>query len=426
MTTKDHRGRPVVAVTGIGMVSSIGLGLDESWSALTAGQSGIRAISRFPTEHLRTRIAGAVDSVWEESDTAQDLTLRAGILSAEEAIADAGIGTPGDFPGPLFAALPPAEMEWFNREALFQRSAKAGDGDAYDRMIIAARSNNDPGGFEHTLLGFVADGLADRLGTRGAPISLTTACASGATAIQLGAEAIRRGDTDAVLSIGSDCSVTAEAMVRFSLLSALSGSSEEPARVSKPFSKDRDGFVIAEGAAALVLENYDAAKARGASVHAVIRGIAEKADDFHRTRSRPDGSAIIGAIAGTLNDAGVEPEAIDYINAHGTGTPENDKMEAMSLNEVLGDALRGVPISSNKSMIGHTLTAAGAIEAVFSIKTIEDGLIPPTINYLIPDPAIDLDVVPNKARPAEISTVLSNSFGFGGQNACLVLSAAPA
>jgi 3-oxoacyl-[acyl-carrier-protein] synthase II len=276
------------------------------------------------------------------------------------------------------------------------------------------------------LLGFIADGIADRIGSRGAPISLTTACASGATAIQLGVEAIRRGDTDAAISIGADCSVNPEMMIRFALLSALSGTNDPPTEVSRPFSKDRDGFVIAEGAAALVLENYDAAKARGAKIHAVICGIGEKADDFHRTRSKPDGSAIIGAIRTTIEDAGLTPDYIDYINAHGTSTPENDKMEAFSLEAVLGERMKHVPISSNKSMIGHTLTAAGAIEATFSIKTIEDGILPPTINYKTPDPAIAFDVVPNVARHARVGTVLSNSFGFGGQNACLVISAEPA
>jgi 3-oxoacyl-[acyl-carrier-protein] synthase II len=196
--------------------------------------------------------------------------------------------------------------------------------------------------------------------------------------------------------------------------------------VSRPFSKDRDGFVIAEGAAALVLEDYDAAVKRGATIHGIVRGIGEKADDFHRTRSKPDGSAIIGAIKITIDDAGLSPDAIDYVNAHGTSTPENDKMEAMSLEAVIGERMRQVPISSNKSMIGHTLTAAGAIEAIFSLKTIEDGVLPPTINYDTPDPAIPFDVVPNAARDAQITTVLSNSFGFGGQNACLVLTAEPA
>ena len=422
--TRDHRGRPVVAVTGYGMVSSLGQGVADSWAGLIAGRSGVRSISRFPTQNMRTRIAGAIDYIWQDGDTAMDTTMRAGILAAEEAIADAAIGSKGDFPGPLFAAMPPAEMEWPYRRRIF-RDAPAGAGDAYDRMIGAARQHNDDDGYHHTLLGFIAEGIADTIGSKGAPISLTTACASGATAIQLGVEAIRRGDTDAAISLGADCSVNPEMMIRFALLSALSGTNEPPEGVSRPFSKDRDGFVIAEGAAALVLENYDVARARGAKIHAIIRGIGEKADDFHRTRSRPDGSAIIGAIRTTIDDAGVTADAIDYVNAHGTSTPENDKMEAMSLEAVIGERMRRVPISSNKSMIGHTLTAAGAIEATFSIKTIEEGILPPTINYDTPDPEIEFDVVPNVARNAQVGMVLSNSFGFGGQNACLLIGAEP-
>lgn len=421
---KDHRERPVVAITGIGMVSSLGQGVDDNWAALTAGRSGITSIKRFPTDNIRTTIGGSVDFLMREGDRAIDLTLRAGTLAAEEAIAAAGIGRPGDFPGPLFAGLPPTEMEWSYREKLFTL-ANGSVSEPYDRMIDAACKNNDDDGFRHTLVGYVAEGLADRLGTKGAPISLTTACASGASAIQLGVEAIRRGDTDAALSMGADCSINAEMIIRFSLLSALSSANEVPAEASKPFSKDRDGFVIAEGAAALVLENYETAKARGAKILAIVRGIGEKADDFHRTRSKPDGSAIIGAIRNTFDDAGVAPEAIDYINAHGTSTPENDKMESMSLYEVFGERMKTVPISSNKSMIGHTLTAAGAIEAAFSVMTIDTGTLPPTINYRIPDPTIELDVVANQARSADVNMVLSNSFGFGGQNACLILSAEP-
>jgi 3-oxoacyl-[acyl-carrier-protein] synthase II len=422
---KDHRGRPVVAVTGYGMISSLGQGVADSWKGLVAGHSGIKKISRFPTDKMRTVIAGAIDYLWQDDDTAMDITTRAAILAAEEAIAQAGIGTPGDFPGPMYAALPPAELEWPYRRRLFD-SAEPVDGDAYDRMIAAARKQNDDYGFRHSLLGFIAENIAEKIGTRGAPISLTTACASGATAIQLGVEAIRRGDTDAAISIGADCSVNPEMMIRFGLLSALSGTNEPPTEVSRPFSKDRDGFVIAEGAAALVLENYDTAVARGATIHAIVRGIAEKADDFHRTRSKPDGSAIIGAIRATIDDAGLAPDAIGYVNAHGTSTPENDKMEAMSLEAVFGERIRTTPISSNKSMIGHTLTAAGAIEAIFSIKTMEEGILPPTINYKVPDPAIPFDVVPNVARNQQVDAVLSNSFGFGGQNACLVLTAEPA
>jgi 3-oxoacyl-[acyl-carrier-protein] synthase II len=226
----------------------------------------------------------------------------------------------------------------------------------------------------------------------------------------------------AALCIGTDSSVQIEALIRFILLSALSTRNEFPEKASRPFSKDRDGFVMAEGAGALVLEEYTSAKARGAHILGFVRGCGEKADDYHRTRSKPDGTAIIGAMRNALTDAGIEPEEIGYVNAHGTSTPENDKMEYMSLKAVLGDHLKNTPVSSNKSVIGHTLSAAGAIEAVFSLMAVRSGKLPPTINYDMPDPEIPLDVVPNTARNASITTVLSNSFGFGGQNASLVLS----
>jgi 3-oxoacyl-[acyl-carrier-protein] synthase II len=419
---KDSKGRPVVAITGMGVVSSLGVGIDENWPALVAGKSGIKRITRFPTEHLRTTIAGTIDFMDEDTP---DLKLAIGELATDEAIRMARIGTPGDFPGPLFTAIPPVELGWAARRRLYEN----GDpdiADAYDRMCAVAEGLNDRSQFERVMYGYVAEKLADRFGTRGSPISLTTACASGATAIQLGVEAIRRGETEAALCVGTDCSVTAEEVVRFSLLSALSNANAMPEEAAKPFSKNRDGFVIAEGAAALVLEDYDAAVARGAEVLAVIRGAADKNDDFHRTRSKPDGSAVIGALRQTFDDAGMHPDEIEYINAHGTGTPENDKMECFSLEAVFGERLRGVPISSNKSMIGHTLTSSGALEAVFSVKTMQSGVIPPTINYKVPDPTINLDVVPNMAREQKVGVVLSNSFGFGGQNACLIISAEPA
>jgi len=267
--------------------------------------------------------------------------------------------------------------------------------------------------------------VADRFGTRGSPISLSTACSSGATAIQLGVEAIRRGETEAALCIGTDGSVNPESLIRFSLLSALSTQNEHPEGASKPFSRNRDGFVMGEGGAALVLENADAARARGAAILGYVLGCGEKGDGFHRTRSSPDGAPGIAAIRASLEDAGLEADHIDYVNAHGTSTPENDKMEAMSCMAVFGERMRTVPISSNKSMIGHTLTAAGAVEAVMSLLTIAHGRIPPTINHTIPDPAIPLDVVPNVARDARVDYVLSNSFGFGGQNTCLVLASEP-
>ena len=254
-------------------------------------------------------------------------------------------------------------------------------------------------------------------------MSLSTACATGASAIQLGVEAIQRGEAHAALCIGAEGTVEPESLIRFSLLSALSTRNEEPARASRPFDKTRDGFVMAEGAAALVLENLEDAQARGAEVLGLVLGCGERTDSFHRTRSNPSGDAIVGAMRSAIADAGLEPGQIDYVNAHGTGTPENDKMETLGMRAVFGDA--PPPISSNKSMIGHTLSAAGAIEAVFSLLTIRDGRLPPTINYKTPDPAIDLDVVPNEAREAKVERVLSNSFGFGGQNVCVVFGAAP-
>ena len=417
---RDHLGRPLVAVTGLGAVTPLGYGVDANWAALLAGRSGIRRIARFPTEHLRTRIAGTVDLPGERPGadfigSAERVERLAG-FAIDEALGRSGLGAPGRFPGPLMLGMPPVEVEWPSRFSL----AAAG-GPRYPAMVEAAAGRRDihDGG----LMGGVGERLAARFGTRGAPVSLSTACATGATAIQTAVEAIQRGEADACLAVGADATVQPEALIRFSLLSALSTRNEEPERASRPFERNRAGFVMAEGAAALVLERYDAARARGAAILGLVRGCGERADSFHRTRSNPDGRAIIGAMRAALSDAGVAPEDIGYVNAHGTGTPENDRMENFGMRAVFGAA--APPISSNKSMIGHTLSAAGALEALFSLLTLRDGRLPPTINHDEPDPAITLDVVPNLAREARVRHVLSNSFGFGGQNTCLVLSAEP-
>ncbi len=420
--TTDHLGRPIVAVTGIGVVTSLGQGVEDNWSALTSGRSGIRPITRFPVEHLATTISGMVDFLPSSDKGASALTYELAETSAIEAVAGSGLDA-GNFAGPLFLATPPVELDWHDRFRLYDTADL--DLPDYERLLVSAREHLDETVWDSTQFGTVADRLAERFGARGLPVSVSTACASGATAIQLGVEAIRRGEATRALSIGADGSATAEALIRFSLLSALSTQNEEPQKASKPFSRDRDGFVLAEGSAALVLESLDSALARGAKVLGVVAGCGEKADDFHRTRSKPDGSPAIAAVRAALADAGLSEDGIDYVNAHGTSTPENDKMEHLSLSTVFGERMKTMPVSSNKSMIGHTLSAAGAVEAVFSILTMTRGVIPPTINYDQPDPSIELDVVPNVKREAEVSTVLSNSFGFGGQNACLVMAREP-
>ncbi len=419
----DSRQRPRVAVTGIGIVTSLGAGREENWQALVAGQSGIRQITRFPVDHLATTISGMVDFLDSSRQGTVAHTTAMARMAAEEALQQSRIA-PGALDGPLFLAAPPVEMDWQQRFELYRHAGKSSQ-PVYQRLLEAARLGHGRELFEEVLFGSIASRLVEFLGVRGLPVTLSTACASGATAIQLGCEAIRRGECDRAIAIGADGSGSAEALIRFSLLSALSTQNDPPEKASRPFSRDRDGFVLAEGAAALVLESLSSARARGAEVLGFVAGCGEKADDFHRTRSKPDGSPAIGAVRAALEDADLEPAEIDYINAHGTSTPENDKMEHLSLSAVFGERMPRIPISSNKSMIGHTLSAAGAIEAAFSLLSLRDGILPPTINYDQPDPAIELDVVPNVKREMPISAVLSNSFGFGGQNACLVLTGEP-
>jgi len=423
-SSKDHMGRPIVVVTGIGIVTSLGEGKEDNWRNLTSGMSGVRKITRFPTDELRTQIAGTIPWQGEGRYCAPVHSLTLAKKSASEAIAQSNIGSSGSFPGPLFVAVSPAETNWDQRMHIYGGTA-GGDATGYDRLMKNVVAGDFADYYSLYQFGSIAEHLADKFGTRGLPISLTTACASGATSVQLGVETIRRGDTDAALCIGTDAEICEEMVVRFNLLSALSTQNDDPQGASKPFSKTRDGFVMAEGSATLVLESYDAAKARGAKILGVVRGTGERADTFHRTRSKPDGSAIIETITRSLADAGMSPDEIDYINAHGTSTPENDKMEFLALSEALGGALDGTPISSNKSMIGHTLSAAGTIEAAISLLTIEAGVIPPTINCNEQDPNILMDVVPNVKRDQAVNAVMSNSFGFGGQNVCLIFSAEP-
>jgi 3-oxoacyl-[acyl-carrier-protein] synthase II len=414
----DHLGRPIVVITGMGVITSLGQGKDANWQALTQGRSGIRQITRFPIEAMKTRIAGTVDFIPVEDTSAPALSQRLAELVIDEAIAESNIGTLGRFPGPLFLALPPVEMDWPKRFALAAESG-ANDQVTYDDLLRAAGSRHFDPYYHRFLFASVGEALADRFGTIGSPIATSTACASGGTAIQLGVEAIRRGEAEAALVVGTDASVNPESLIRFSLLSALSTRNDPPTAASRPFSKDREGFVMAEGAGALVLESLSSARARGAKVLAVLEGCGEQADGFHRTRSSPDGKPIIACMRNALADAGLEPDAVGYINAHGTGTMANDPTEVAAIRSVFGSHAGQLAISSTKSMHGHALGAAAALEALASIVALREGVLPPTANFTVADPDCDLDVIPNQARETQVEYALSNSFAFGGLNAVL-------
>jgi 3-oxoacyl-[acyl-carrier-protein] synthase II len=416
---RDKAGRPIVVVTGMGLVTPLGVGKIDNWAKLTSGESGIRKISRFSTEGLKTTIAGTVDFAPSAMPTSTDLAEWMADQAAEEAIAQAGIGAKADFPGPLFVGAAPVELEWPQRDEI-ARVIGGGEPIDYDAVLRVSSEQQFAPYHDRFLFGSIADHLSEKFGTKGSPITITTACASGVSAIQLGVEAIRRGEADAALCVATDASVNPEALIRFSLLSALSTHNDQPAGASKPFSKNRDGFVMAEGAGAMVIESLESALARGVRILGVVAGCGELSDSFHRTRSSPDGKPIIGCMRNALADAGMEPGEIDYINAHGTSTPVGDEIELNAVQRLVGEDAGRISMSSTKSSIGHLLGAAGAVEAIFSILAMRDRVAPPTINLDNPSVNARVDLVPHKAHGREIDVVLSNSFGFGGTNASLV------
>src|SRR5256884_1094610 len=309
-------GQPVVVVTGRGIITSLGAGKADNWAKLTAGESGIHRITRFANEGLKTTIAGSVDFVPVEPFCSTELGERMATMVAEEAIQEARIGSKGDFPGPLFLAVAPVEIEWPHRDVLAAGSG-ANDAVGYDDLLRASASGRFHAIHERCLFASVAEHLAERFGTKGSPISVSTACSSGASAIQLGVEAIRRGEGDAALCIGTDGSVNAESLIRFSLLSALSTANDPPQAAAKPFSKNRDGFVMAEGAAALVLESYAAATARGAKILGVLAGCGEMADPFPPTPPSPHRQALLGRLPHALWGAGLAPPRPHHLNPPG-------------------------------------------------------------------------------------------------------------
>jgi 3-oxoacyl-[acyl-carrier-protein] synthase II len=415
--------RPVVCVTGIGVASSLGLGKGPNWEKLTAGQSGIRTIRRFETKGLQTTIGGTIDCAGWGGLPFPLRTQRVAECVINEAVAEARLPAK-DVPAQLFLGLPPIEMSWAE---ILRLACDLGAGKkiAPDKLIRPTSEGSHQQEYSLYAVGGVAARLVEKYGTRGPPAIVNTACSTGATVIELAVESIRRGQTELALAVAADASITPDAIVRFGLLAALSMSKERPESAAKPFSLDRDGFVMGEGAAAVVLETPESAKRRAVLPLGFVTGVGETSDPFHVTRSTPGGAPIAAAMRAAIADACLAPEHIGYVNAHGTGTKENDRVEAAALKSVFGSFANCPPISSNKSMIGHTMSAAGLIEVVFSLLSIRHGILPPTINYHVPDPELPLDVVPNTARNARVCHAVSNSFGFGGQNVAVVLSRDP-
>jgi len=411
----SNDGQYRVVVTGVGLVTPLGIGIEKNWEALVAGRSGIRPITRFSNvEFFATRIAGQIpdfraeDFIEPKEIKKMDLFIQYSVAAAQMAAQDGDFKIdPAEAPrtgviiGVGFCGI--ETIEYYNKAYL-----EGGPRKISPFFIPKVISNLAPG---H---------IAIRHGAKGVNWTTTSACASGNHAIGEAFHQIRRGLQDAVIAGGAESAITPLGVGGFSAMKALSTRNDEPEKASRPFEKNRDGFVIAEGSGVLILEERERAIKRGAKIYAEVIGYGANGDAYHITAPAPEGEGAARCMALALKDAGIKPEEVDYINAHGTSTEYNDMNETQAIKKVFGECAYKVPISSTKSMTGHLLGAAGAVEAVFSVLAIRHGLIPPTINYETPDPHCDLDYVPNEARKADIKVVLSNSFGFGGTNACVV------
>ncbi len=405
-----------VAVTGIGVVSPIGTGVKKFWKNLVEGVSGVDRIRSFdPDEYkLTVKIAAEVKdfdplNYFDKKEASRiSLFIQYAIAAAEEAIEDSGIKSAGYDPyrigviiGTGIGGLRDIERE---RDVLLNKGARR-----VSPFFIPYGISNMASGL-----------LAIRHGFKGVNYCVVSACATGNHAIGDAFRLIQTGDIDAAIVGGTEAAITPLGVAGFAVMRALSTRNDEPQKASRPFDRDRDGFVMGEGAGILVLEDYEKAKARGAKIYAELVGYSATDDAFHITAPHECGEGAYECMKLALEDAGIKPEEVDYINAHGTSTPLNDKVETMAIKQLFKEHAYKLKISSNKSMIGHLLGAAGAVEAVATVKTIEEGIIPPTINLENPDPECDLDYVPNKAIKMDVKVALSNSFGFGGTNACLV------
>jgi 3-oxoacyl-[acyl-carrier-protein] synthase II len=403
-----------VVVTGLGLVSPLGTGVEKNWQALIEGRSGIRKISRFATEGFASRIAGEVpdfqaeDYIEAKEIKKMDLFIQYAIGAATLAMDDSGLkidNQTAEGVGVIIGVgLCGIETIETTKEALLN----GGPRKISPFFIPKVISNLAPG---H---------VAIRYGAKGVNWTPTSACASGTHAIGEAFHLIRRGLQDAVIAGGAEATITPLSVGGFAAMKALSTRNEEPERASRPFDKDRDGFVIGEGSGILILEEREQALKRGAKIYAEVIGYAANGDAYHMTAPAPEGEGAARCMRLALKDAGITPAEVDYINAHGTSTEYNDANETTAIKAVFGEQAAKLAVSSTKSMTGHLLGAAGAVEGVYSALALHHGMIPPTINYQNPDPVCDLDYVPNEARVADIEVALSNSFGFGGTNGCVI------
>jgi 3-oxoacyl-[acyl-carrier-protein] synthase II len=405
-----------VVITGMGAVSVLGTGLRKFWDGLLEGRSGIRKITQFDASFLPCQIAGEVpdfnpeDFLERKEARRMARSTQMALAAAKMAISDAGLSAPLAEPERVGVSF----------------GTSIGGLEKFDEGITALRTQGLPRVNPFTIpLGLPnvpAFLISQQLQALGPNVTVATACATGTQAVGDGFEFIRRGRADVVITGGTEALIKDFALAGFCAMRALPLSyNDNPQAASRPFCIDREGFVFSEGSGSLVLENLDHALSRNARIYAEVAGHASSCDGYNLAAPDPDGAGAIRAMRWALSDAGIQPEEIDYINAHGTSTPLNDAGETRSIKKVFGEHAYKIPISSIKSMLGHALGASGALEAIACALTLFESIIPPTINYYTPDPELDLDFVPNTARKQAVNATLSNSFGLGGQNACLVL-----
>jgi len=406
-----------VVVTGLGAIASLGHDVDAFWSALLAGRSGVDRVSLFDPSEFACQIGAEVRG-WEAAQhmdpkeaRRNDRYTHFGFVAARQAVKDAALDMTREDGDRVGVMIGSGIGGMYTYESQLKVLAERGPRKVSPFTIPA-------------LIGNICSGLvAIDLGARGPNFGLVSACATGTHALGEAAHAIRRGDVDVMIAGGSEAAITPFAYATFSAMKAMSTRNDSPQTASRPFDRERDGFVMGEGAGILVLESLEHAQARGARIYCELAGYAATCDAYHITSPDPEGKGLSMAMKRALASAAVAPEQVDYINAHGTSTPYNDKFETLAIKKVFGEHARKVAISSTKSMTGHLLGAAGGIESVIAVKTIQAGMIAPTINLANADPECDLDYVPNQARAAQVRTVLSNNLGFGGQNAAVVYRA---